>query len=105
MKCFAAALVALALAACQPAERRVDAGDYDAFWLWAGVTPQPVLQRAKTIYILQGEIRGVENPSMVSLRPGTPAVRHADIWVVYRVETLNWGKDIVPLIRNDIARW
>ncbi|WP_373472825.1 DUF3142 domain-containing protein [Sphingorhabdus lacus] len=105
MKCFAAALVALALAACQPVERRVDAGDYDAFWLWAGVTPQPVLERAKTIYMLQGEIRGVEHPRLVSLRPGTPAVRHADIWVVYRVETLNWCKDILPQIRDDIARW
>ena len=34
----------------------VDAEDYDAFWLWGGVTPQPVLRRARTLYVLQGLI-------------------------------------------------
>ncbi len=35
-----------------PAFGAVDARDYDAFWLWSGVTPQPVLKQAKTLYIL-----------------------------------------------------
>ena len=39
-----------------PAFGAVDARDYDAFWLWSGVTPQPVLKQAKTLYILQGQI-------------------------------------------------
>jgi hypothetical protein len=93
------------LAACQQREARVDAAHYDAFWLWAGVKPQPVLARAKTIYILQGEIKGAERGRLVSLRPGTPNVPHADLWIVYRVETLDWGDDIMPQIRADVARW
>jgi Protein of unknown function (DUF3142) len=93
------------LAACQQKPARVDAADYDAFWLWAGVKPQPVLERARTIYILQGEIRGAGRPRLISLRPGTPDIRHAELWIVYRTETLDWGADILPQIRTDLARW
>jgi Protein of unknown function (DUF3142) len=93
------------LAACQQRPSRVDAADHDAFWLWAGVRPQPVLKSAKTIYILQSEIREAAKPRLVSLRPGTPQVDHAELWIVYRTETLDWGDDIVPQIRADLARW
>ena len=93
------------LSACQREPEQVDAADYDAFWLWAGVKPQAVLGDAKTIYILQGEIRGTKQPRLVSLRPGTPKIGHADLWIVYRTETLDWSDDIIPQIRADIARW
>lgn len=83
----------------------MNAAEYDAFWLWAGVTPQPALKHARTIYILQGEIREARKPRLVALRPGTPDVRHAELWIVYRTETLDWGDDIVPQIRADLARW
>lgn len=97
--------VAALLAGCQQQPARVDAAEHDAFWLWAGVKPQPALQRARTIYILQGEIRDARIPHLVSLRPGTPDIRHAELWIVYRTETLQWGDDIVPQIRADLARW
>jgi hypothetical protein len=93
------------LAACEQAQHRVDAADHDAYWLWAGVKPQPVLDSAKTIYILQGEVRGGERPRLVQLRPGTPNVGHAELWLVYRVETLKWDDDIIPQILRDMARW
>jgi Protein of unknown function (DUF3142) len=93
------------LAACQKEPARVDAADYDAFWLWAGVEPQPVLDRAKTIYILQGEIRDARQARLISLRPGTPAVARAKLWIVYRTETLEWGDDVVLQIGADLARW
>ncbi len=95
----------LLMTACQRDTGHVDASDYDSFWLWAGVKPQPVLARARTIYILQGEIRAERRPHISSLRGGTPKVRHATLWLVYRVETLDWGQGIVPQIRADIARW
>jgi hypothetical protein len=99
-------LAALALlGACQQREPRVDAAQYDAFWLWAGVEPQPVLKHAKTIYILQGEVKDGADPRLVSLRPGTPKIAHADVWIVYRTETLDWGNDIVPQIIGDLTRW
>jgi Protein of unknown function (DUF3142) len=102
---FAFALIALLLGGCAKQQAPVDAADYDAFWLWAGVKPQPVLQRAKTIYILEGEIRAAKTPVVHRLRGGTPRVSHADVWLVYRVETIAWGPDIVPQIKSDLARW
>ncbi len=98
-------MTALLLAACSREEARVDAAQYDAYWLWAGVKPQPVLDRARTIYILEGEIRNAPTPRIARLRGGTPRVKHADIWLVYRVETIRWAPDIVPQIRADLARW
>jgi Protein of unknown function (DUF3142) len=93
------------LASCGQQTQRVNAADYDAFWLWAGVKPQPVLDRAKTIYILEGEIRKNAGGQIVRLRAGTPRIAHADVWLVYRVETLDWGPDVVPQIKADLARW
>jgi hypothetical protein len=95
----------LLLAGCTQKEQRVDAAQYDAYWLWAGIKPQPVLDRAKTIYILEGEIRGGPNPRIERLRGGTPRIKHAKLWLVYRVETIQWGADIVPKIKADLARW
>lgn len=95
----------LALAACSREEPRVDARDYDAFWLWAGVKPQPVLKQAKTVYLLEGEVRDSPHPRIERLRGGTPRARHANLWIVYRVETLRWGDDIPAQINEDIIRW
>lgn len=93
------------LASCQRETGRVDAADYDSFWLWAGVEPQPVLDRARTIYILEGEIKDAARSRLAPLRPGTPQVDHAEIWLVYRVETLDWAPEVVPRMRADLARW
>jgi Protein of unknown function (DUF3142) len=93
------------LTACSSEAPPVDARNHDAFWLWAGVKPQPVLETAKTIYILEGEIRAAAQPRVDRLRGGTPRVKHADVWLVYRVETINWGPDITRQISADLARW
>jgi Protein of unknown function (DUF3142) len=96
----------LLLASCQQAEPgRVDARDYDAFWLWAGVEPQPVLDRAKTIYILAAEIKGGPRADYVNLRPAIPRVKHAQVWIVYRVEDLDWSADVLRRIRRDLTDW
>ena len=95
----------LLLASCQPKQSRVDAADYDAFWLWAGVKPRPVLDSARTIYILEAEVRGAANARLISLRPATPRVSHAELWLVYRVETLAWDDAIYRQLNSDLARW
>jgi Protein of unknown function (DUF3142) len=101
--------MAALFAGCERQPAQVDAAEHDAFWLWAGVKPQPVLERAQTIYILQGEVRDTPSsrikPRIVSLRPGTPDVDHAALWIVYRTETLDWSDQNVPQIRADLARW
>lgn len=94
------------LAACgQPTNRQVDAADYDAFWLWAGVDAQPVLDGAKTIYILAAEIKGGPQAGYVDLRPAVPRVQHAQVWIVYRVESLAWDENVLPRILRDIESW
>ena len=98
-------LAMLLLASCQQTQPRVDAAEYDAFWLWAGVKPQPVLDQARTIYILEAEVRGVANAHLISLRPATPRVKHAELWLVYRVETLAWDESIYRQVNSDVARW
>jgi hypothetical protein len=95
----------LLLTSCSREAQPVDATEYDAFWLWAGVKPQPVLNRARTIYILAGEIRDAPRPMIQPLRAGTPRVDHAEVWLVYRVETLNWGPQIIAQIKADLVRW
>ena len=104
VKYFSLTLLAL-LTACTRETPPVKAADYDAFWLWAGVKPQPVLDSAKTIYILEGEIRASPSPRIDRLRGGTPRVKHAEVWLVYRVETIKWGPDIARQIKADLARW
>lgn len=100
------ALTLLALVTgCSREAPPVNAADYDAFWLWAGVKPQPVLDTGKTIYILEGEIRASPRPRIDRLRGGTPRVKHAEVWLAYRVETIKWGPDIARQITADLARW
>jgi hypothetical protein len=105
MRLLALAALALLLGCGRAGEGRVEAADHDAFWLWAGVKPQPVLARAKTLYILAAEIKGGPRAHYVSLRPATPRVRHAVIWIVYRVESLDWSADVTPRIQRDIKSW
>lgn len=99
-------LPCLLLISCEGAQSdRVDARNYDAFWLWAGVEPQPVLDSAKTIYILAAEIKGGPKGRYVDLRPAVPRVKHAQVWIVYRVETLAWDASVLPRIRRDLEGW
>ncbi|MFD0727010.1 DUF3142 domain-containing protein [Lysobacter brunescens] len=93
------------IAATAGAESRVDASHHDAFWLWAGVKPQPVLDRAKTVYVLHSEIKSVPDVRMVAQRPATPRIRHADVWIVYRVETLRWTPQVHAQLLAQIERW
>ncbi len=63
------ALLALWLAAAPGAAgQTVRAEDYDAFWVWAGVAPQPLLAGAKTIYILQGQVEAGDTGAAADLR-------------------------------------
>jgi len=101
----AALLLALAAPGASAPETRVDASHYDAFWLWAGVRPQPVLERATRIYLLQGQVEAREPVRFVSQRPAIPHVRGPDIWMVVRVETLRWPLPVYRQVLAQMARW
>lgn len=106
--------LALALPAfAQPQGGPVRAADYDAFWLWGGVAPQPALARAKALYLLRGQVSsaaGGSGPARLIAQGGsTPHLgarpAGAQVWIVYRAHTLDWPPDIYVHLLNDIARW
>lgn len=90
------------VASAQPSA--VDASRYDAFWLWAGVVPQPALAHARTVYLLDAEVRPGK-AALISQRPALPHVHHADVWMVVRVETLDWSPTLYAQVFADLARW
>jgi len=91
-----------------PAFGAVDAGDYDAFWLWSGVTPQPVLKQAKTLYILQGQINATRRTPTVRLIAqgmSVPRITQGEIWIVYRAHTLHWPERVYTQLLGQVQRW
>ncbi len=91
-----------------PAFGAVDAGDYDAFWLWSGVTPQPVLKQAKTLYILQGQINATRRTPTVRLIAqgmSVPRINQGEIWIVYRAHTLHWPERVYTQLLGQVQRW
>ncbi|WP_083961112.1 MULTISPECIES: DUF3142 domain-containing protein [unclassified Dickeya] len=68
----------------------VNAGRYQAFWLWAAVRPQPVLNQATTLYLHQGEVARRHGKALF-LRQGIPvstlAVKH--LWLTFRIADLH----------------
>ena len=105
MRLGCAALLALALAGCaKPSAETVDPAEHDAFFLWAGVRSSPVLSRARTIYILDGEVRAGDG-NFVPLRPALPRVAHAAVWLTVRAERLDWSEAVHARILSDLARW
>jgi hypothetical protein len=99
-------LVAVSMVtACRPAPSdRVDASDYDSFWLWAGVDPQPVLTRAKSLYLLDGEVVG-SPPRYVTLRPEPPRLAGKPLWLVVRVEDLHWPDGAYAAVGRRLRTW
>ncbi|CAN5307735.1 DUF3142 domain-containing protein [soil metagenome] len=83
----------------------VDATRYDAFWLWAGVKPQPALARATQVYLLYGAVVASKPLRLLAQRPATPHVRHARLWLVLRVETLEWTPRIHAQLLDAVERW
>jgi hypothetical protein len=83
----------------------VDASHYDAFWLWAGVSPQPVLTQARRLYLLSREVRPGNLAQLIDQRPGTPRIQDREVWMVVRVETLQWTPAIYQQILADLTRW
>ncbi|MCW3798259.1 DUF3142 domain-containing protein [Sphingomonas sp. BN140010] len=96
---------ALLLSSCNPLPAdTVRAEDHEAFWLWAGVRPQPVLARAHTLYILDGEVAG-EPGRYTVLRATIPRVRGPELWLTVRLETLAWQPQVRPAILRRLTDW
>lgn len=83
----------------------VDAADYDSFWLWAGVKPQPVMEQGRTIYLHYAEIRQANPNRLEVLRPQMPRLQQPDIWLVLRIETLRFPGALLDRVFNELVRW
>jgi hypothetical protein len=103
---LAAFCLALALAASAAAADRVDPADYRQFWLWGGVRPGAFVDAAETLYLLQGRIAfGAAGPEFA--RQGVaPFLRaRGEIYLVYRLQTLDWDARLLASILNQIRAW
>ena len=103
-RAFLVALTLLAVACDGRIPGRVDARDHDAFWLWAGVAPQPVLAQAKTLYVLDGEVRA-DGPAYVPLRPQPPRLTLPELWMVVRTDDLHWREASYAIVLGRLASW
>lgn len=100
--------LAIALALPSPASAEVRAADYQAFWLWGGVTPSPILAQARTLYILQGEVHADHRHDTVDIQAqgiNIPRLKDAQIWLVYRANTLDWPDRATEVINAQVQRW
>lgn len=90
-----------------PCFAKVNAKDYDAFWLWGGVRSQPVLDQAKTIYLLQGQIVSNYNGETHFIKQGNPikSLNNQNLWIVYRAHTLNWTEDTFHILTKQLKQW
>ncbi len=87
----------------------VDASKYDAFWLWSGVRPQPVLKQARCVYVLQGQIeakRGDESQvRFIAQGVAVPHDQPVEVWLAYRVHTLHWTPREYAILLAQLHRW
>lgn len=104
-------LACLGLLICAPcfAAGVVDAANYDSFWLWSGVRPQPVLQQARSVYILQGQIetKHGDNSQLRFIAQGVTVPRGlpSEVWLAYRVHTLRWTPREYAILLAQLQRW
>lgn len=91
------------------AASRVDAAQYDEFWLWSGVQPQAVLSRARCVYVLQGQIearRGDESQMrFIAQGVAVPHDQPVEVWLTYRVHTLRWTPLEYAILLAQLRRW
>ena len=101
--------LALGLAPCLASAGTVRAEDYDAFWLWAGVKPQPALAGARTLYILQGQIAAPDNGDglgrLLAQGGAIPHLNHGQVWLDYRAHTLRWSPAVYAEMLARLQRW
>lgn len=100
----------VALAGCKPAPApapapRVALAGHDAFFLWPGVRPPPEVAQAKTLYLLDGEVRRASNARLTVLRPAAPRITHAEVWLVIRLERLDWQPELTRKVMAELDRW
>nr|WP_144904215.1 DUF3142 domain-containing protein [Novosphingobium taihuense] len=96
----------LLLASCerQAQAPRVQAETAGAVFVWPGVHPSPQI-KAKTVYLLDGEVRREGAARLHPLRMGTPRLPGRTLWLVVRAERLDWTDATRAAILANLAKW
>jgi hypothetical protein len=68
------------------------------------VRPQPLLESAIRIYLLAGEVTH-QPVRLVAQRPAVPRVKGPELWMVFRVETLDWPPLAYDQLLAQLDRW
>lgn len=99
-------LASLLLTACerQAEAPRVRAEGAEAVFVWPGVHPAPEV-KARTVYLLDGEVRRDGPARLHALRMGTPRLPGRTLWLVVRAERLDWTDATRGAILADLAQW
>lgn len=66
--------------------------------------PGEALNKADTVYILDGELRG-DPVRFVPLRPATPRAPNRHVWLVVRTDSLDWPTDAAAQLTARLDRW
>jgi hypothetical protein len=104
-------LVCLGLLICARgnAAGTVNASNYNSFWLWSGVAPQPVLKQARSVYVLQGQIEAKHGDEsqirFIAQGVAVPRMQSTEVWLAYRVHTLHWTPREYEILLAQLARW
>lgn len=108
---FAGGLIGLFIAglSCGMTWAAVDAREHDAFWLWSGVATQPMLDRAQTLYVLQGQIsatrRHRQTAALIAQGMSVTRLPQRAVWIVYRAHTLRWPEPVYKQLLGQVQRW
>ncbi len=101
------------LCACAPNQSahsitKIDANQYDSFWIWGNITSAPYLKKAKELYILQGSIQNDKQTKESKIIPqgvGVLKIPQQKVWLVYRNHILTWNNNEINLIISRIKQW
>lgn len=63
-----------------------------------------MLEKAKTVYVLDGEIRG-KSARFIPLRASAPKARGPELWLVVRTDTLDWPDGAVGGLSRRADSW
>lgn len=88
-----------------PQQPTVRAADFQDFFLWAGVAAPRELPAARTVYLLAGEVRGNDNRRFVPLRPSAPRAGKTALWLVLRLERIDWEPSVTDQLVAELNRW
>lgn len=105
------AALCLAICGCKPdmiQPDRINAHDYQRFWIWGRVNPAPYLSHAHELYVLQGEVgfsKAQQHMVFSAQGMGLSRLAPARVWLVYRTTTLQWSPALMQAIVQRLDSW